>query len=329
MEGISWGIIGCGNVTEVKSGPAFNKVAGSRLTAVMRRDGQKAREYASRHDVPKWYDDAMTLINDPDVNAIYIATPPSSHEYYALAALEAGKPVYLEKPMSTDSASAKRIAKKAADASVKLCVAHYRRELAIFKKIKNLLDEHYIGDIRFIDLRLFQEADMKTAKAADDNWRTDPAVSGGGYFHDLAPHQLDLMYHFFGTPVSASGLSLNQAGNYAADDLVTGTIQFAGGVIMNGLWCFAVAEGSAIDRIDIVGSDGSISFSCFTMKELKVIKNGKEEMHYYEQEAHVQQPMIEKVVEYFSGQGNNPCTGDEGVVVMQMIDAFTRQNTFV
>lgn len=329
MKEISWGIIGCGNVTEVKSGPAFNKVAGSRLHAVMRRNGQKASEYASRHNVPKWYDDATALINDPDVNAIYIATPPSSHEHYAVAALETGKPVYLEKPMSTDSASAERIAKKAADTSVKLCIAHYRRELPIFKKIKNLLDEHYIGDIRFIDLRLLQEADIKAAKAADNNWRTDPAVSGGGYFHDLAPHQLDLMYHFFGTPVSASGLSLNQAGNYAADDLVTGTIQFHGGVIMNGMWCFSAPEGLALDRIDIVGSEGSISFSCFAMKELKVKKNGKEGVQYFEQEAHVQQPMIAKVVEYFSGQGNNPCTGDEGVAVMQMIDAFTRQNTFV
>src|SRR6187551_1308715 len=100
MEKINWGIIGCGDVSEVKSGPAFNKVNNSSLVAVMRRDGAKAKDYAHRHQVPKWYDDASLLINDPDVNAIYIATPPSSHEEYTIAAIDAGKPVYVEKPMT-------------------------------------------------------------------------------------------------------------------------------------------------------------------------------------------------------------------------------------
>ena len=79
MNAVKWGIIGCGDVTEVKSGPAFNKVKNSSLVAVMRRDGEKARDYAHRHNVPKWYSDAEALINDPDVNAVYVATPPSSH----------------------------------------------------------------------------------------------------------------------------------------------------------------------------------------------------------------------------------------------------------
>jgi predicted dehydrogenase len=84
MEEIRWGIIGCGDVTEIKSGPAFNKVANSKLVAVMRRDSAKAADYAKRHHVPKWYDDASKLINDPEVNAIYIATPPLQHDYFTI-----------------------------------------------------------------------------------------------------------------------------------------------------------------------------------------------------------------------------------------------------
>ena len=99
MQQINWGIIGCGDVTELKSGPAFNKVSNSSLVAVMRRDAAKAEDYAKRHGVPKWYSNAEALIKDPDVNAIYIATPPSSHLEYAMAAMNAGKPVYVEKPM--------------------------------------------------------------------------------------------------------------------------------------------------------------------------------------------------------------------------------------
>ncbi|MEO6134528.1 MAG: Gfo/Idh/MocA family oxidoreductase, partial [Ginsengibacter sp.] len=106
MENINWGMIGCGDVTEVKSGPAFNKVPNSKLVAVMRRDAAKAKDYAERHGVPKWYIDASALINDPEINAIYIATPPSSHLEYAIAALKAGKFVYVEKPMTTDLSSA-------------------------------------------------------------------------------------------------------------------------------------------------------------------------------------------------------------------------------
>src|SRR4029079_2162368 len=120
MKQINWGIIGCGDVTEIKSGPAFNKVKNSSLVAVMRRNAEKAKDYAYRHKVPKWYADATSLINDPEVSAIYIATPPSSHEEYTLAALQAGKPVYVEKPMSVNAASAVRMANAAKEKNIKL-----------------------------------------------------------------------------------------------------------------------------------------------------------------------------------------------------------------
>jgi len=124
---IKWGIIGCGDVTEIKSGPAFNKVKDSCLVAVMRRDNNQAKDYARRHNVAKWSIDANGLINDPDINAIYVATPPSSHEEYTIAALNAGKNVYVEKPMGLNAAAARRMAKASGDNNVKLVVAHYRR----------------------------------------------------------------------------------------------------------------------------------------------------------------------------------------------------------
>ena len=92
MKLLKWGFIGCGEVTEKKSGPAFNDVEGSEVIAVMSRNADKARSYAERHHVKRWYTDAQELINDPDVNAIYIATPPSSHATFAIMAMRAGKP---------------------------------------------------------------------------------------------------------------------------------------------------------------------------------------------------------------------------------------------
>src|SRR4029079_16966611 len=121
---VNWGIIGCGDVCEVKSGPAFNKVHGSKLVAVMRRDAEKAKDYALRHAVRNYYSDANDLLNDPAVNAVYIATPPSSHEQYAELALRAGKCVYVEKPVSMNADSVKRMIIVEKKYAGKVSVAH-------------------------------------------------------------------------------------------------------------------------------------------------------------------------------------------------------------
>src|SRR5690606_29255457 len=152
MLKINWGIIGCGDVTELKSGPAFNKVPNSSLVAVMRRDAAKAEDYAKRHGVPLWYSNAEELINLPDINAVYIATPPSAHLEYAIAALQAKKMVYVEKPMTTDLASAIKMQEAVNEFQGKLVVAHYRRQQPLFKKIKSLIDQNSIGRIKSITL---------------------------------------------------------------------------------------------------------------------------------------------------------------------------------
>ena len=147
MSAINWGIIGCGDVTEKKSGPAFNKVANSKLIAVMRRDAAKAADYAQRHNVGKWYDDAETLMNDAEINAIYIATPPASHLPYALSALQKGFNVYVEKPVTRNAAEAQQMAEAVKQGNSKLVVAHYRRAVPMFLHVKKLLDDNAIGDV--------------------------------------------------------------------------------------------------------------------------------------------------------------------------------------
>ena len=326
MKKIRWGIIGCGDVTEVKSGPAFNKVKNSELVAVMRRDKEKVQDYARRHRVPKWYTNAPGLINDPDVNAIYIATPPSSHEEYTLAAVHAGKPVYIEKPMSLDTVSAERMVKAAAEKNIKLCVAHYRRAQPLFKKIKQLLDERVIGKVWFVKSELLKkplsEEELSTSKVA---WRVDPSVAGGGLFHDLSPHQFGLMYYFFGHPLQAFGLTLNQAGLYNADDIVVGNILFEQGVVFNGIWCFNVSGDEEKDSCEIFGEKGKINFTFFNQRQIDVTINGETKSLSFDLLEHVQQPMIEEVVEYFLDEGPNPCGGQEGITVMKLIDAFTNK----
>ena len=324
MDKVNWGIIGCGDVTELKSGPAFNKVQNSKLVAVMRRDAAKAKDYAERHNVQKWYSDAELLINDPEVNAIYIATPPATHQKFTLAALAVGKPVYVEKPMALNYNSATSMALKATETNTKLVVAHYRREQPFFKKIKQLLDDKIIGDTKLVNLQYYKKA--LTAVALQDNrnkWRVDPEISGGGLFHDLAPHQLDLMYYFFGDAEAVNGVSFNQGGLYKADDTVSGNVLFKNGVLFNGVWSFGIPEINEQDYCEIVGTKGKISFSVFDGNTITVTTNNKINVFTFDALQHVQQPMIEKVVAYFLGLSDNPCSGNDGAVIINWMDMMT------
>lgn len=321
---IKWGIIGCGDVTEIKSGPAFNKVPGSELVAVMRRNTEKAKDYAFRHGVPKWYGDADELINDPEVDAIYIATPPLYHEAYTVAAITAGKPVYVEKPMSTHLEDCIRMRNLADATGVKLSVAHYRRAMPMFIRIKQMLEEHLIGDVRTIRLSMLQPEQSPIIASSESYWRVDPKIGGiGGLFYDLAPHQLDLMVHFFGPAEYSMGLSANQAGSYQARDIVCGLAQFKDNILFTGTWCFTVAKELAEDQCEIIGSHGKILFPLFG-NIIQLQKGSENEEIIFERPEHVQQPMIEKVVQYFSGEGPNPCSADDAIESMKLMEKFVQ-----
>ena len=319
---INWGMIGCGDVTELKSGPAFRKVPNSRLISVMSRNPDRAADYAKRHQIDRWYDDAAQLIADPEVNAIYIATPPDSHEELTLAAIRAGKPVYVEKPMSLNAVAGRNMQGAAAAAGVKLTVAHYRRQQPVFKRIKEMIDEKVIGEIRYVNLEFY--APLLSTEALQEpktKWRVDPAISGGGLFHDMAPHQIDLMLYFFGHVEQAAGVSANQAGLYDADDIVSGVIRFSNQVIFTGSWCFSALEQK--DKCEIVGTNGSITFSVFGSSSIELLQEGRTAIIQFAPLEHVQQPMIEETVRYFLNEAPNPCPASAGVAVMQVIDSFT------
>lgn len=309
---IKWGIIGVGDVTEKKSGPAFQKAKGSELVAVMRRTGHLAEDYAKRHSVPKWFDDAEKLINNPEVDAIYIATPPDSHEQYTLMAAAAGKPVYVEKPMARNFAECQRMVKACEEASVPLFVAYYRRALPNFLKIKELISERAIGDVQFIDCKVHKTINSKEDNP--DNWRVNPKVSGGGYFHDLASHQFDFFDFLFGPVVKASGFAKNHAGLYLAEDTTVGAFEFENGVTGTGSWCFAVSAESEVEKTVIYGSKGRIEFDFFGKYEVSVFTDRQEAQKLtFDMPQHIQQPLVQTVVDELNGEPVKcPSTGASG-----------------
>jgi len=317
---VSWGIIGCGNVCEVKSGPAFNKVANSKLVAVMRRNLDKAKDFAQRHGVPKYYADAAELINDAEVNAVYIATPPSSHESYLEMALKAGKPVYVEKPVTVNAVSVERMMAMERQYQGKVSVAHYRRGIPLFNKIKQLVDDGAIGKVKLILLRTLQPPVSKIITQTDDNWRIDPQISGGGLFHDLSPHQLDIMYWIFGAPQQVYVQAANQGKLYNAPDLAMVQLAFAGDIYFNGVWDFNVAETATSDSCEIIGDKGSIRFSFFRVSTIELTASADTEIFELEYPVNIQQPHINNVVKFFRGEDVNPCTLEDALVTMRVMD---------
>lgn len=321
---IRWGIIGCGDVCEVKSAPAMNKIPGSQLVAVMRRDASKAADYAERHKVPKWYSDAEQLINDPEINAIYIATPPSSHATYTAMAAAAGKPVYVEKPMARTFEECEEMIAVCEKFKVPLFVAYYRRTLPQFLKVKELLESQVLGDIRLINLELYQSIEPDIVRGLDNNWRVDPSVAGGGFFYDLASHQLDYLDYLLGPISQAKGFRANQAGLYDAEDIVNANWVFENGVMGTGSWCFTVGAPSVKEETRIIGEKGQISFHFFTSSKVVLeTAAGKEEFDF-SMPKHIQQPLIEQIVAELQGRGASPSTGTSAARTNWVMDQICR-----
>lgn len=318
---IRWGILGCGDVTEIKSGPGFSLARGSSITACMRRDGEKAADYARRHNISRWYNDADALINDPEVDAVYIATPPGSHKMYTLKAAAAGKPVYVEKPAALNASEVEEMISGCRKAGVPLFVAFYRRRLPIFMKVRKLIESGSIGIPRSLTLVLRQNTGKELKENQNLPWRLDPQISGGGIFVDMGCHQLDILDWILGPVSDVKTFAVNRAGQYKAEDGVAAAIQFESGVIGTGLWDFTVSDEGEEDRVEIVGDRGRICFSIFAHQHLIMETAAGVEEWDLPNPPHIQQPLIQSIVDELQGKGVCPSTGETALRTSYVIDS--------
>jgi predicted dehydrogenase len=324
MQTIRWGIIGCGDVTEIKSGPAFKKANNSELVAVMRRNGELAKDYAKRHNVPRWYNNAEQLIKDPDIDIVYIATPPNHHKEYTILCAQAGKPVYVEKPMAINTLECNEMISACKNANVPLYVAYYRRGLERFLKIKELIDTNAIGQVRFVNINFYD-----LPKESPDNlpWRVNPDISGGGHFVDLASHMFDFLDYVFGPIKEVKGIASNQAGLYPAEDIVTGTFIFENGIHGTGTWCFSTFK--RLDCTEIIGDKGIISYSTFDSEPI-ILSTGESTIKFnIDTPANIQLSLIQTIVDDLNGLGKCPSTGETAVrttwVMEEMLKNYYRK----
>lgn len=322
MKDVKWGIIGCGDVTELKSGPAFNKVERSTLRMVMRRNLDLAKDYALRHHVAQWTDKAEDLITNPNVDAIYVATPPGSHAEYAIQSMKAGKPVYVEKPMAASYQECQRMLNVSQETGVPLYVAYYRRTLPGFLKTKELLEQGEIGQVLYVNMRLTRPALDEEKDKEQPIWRLNSDLAGGGIFYDLASHQLDYLDFLFGPIKEAKGITANRGGYYQVEDTVSASFSFERGLIANGLWSFITNSDAEEDLIEIVGSKGKITFSSFKHKPVLLHKDGQITEYPYLNPENIQYNLIKQVVESIQGIGECVSTGISAARTNKVMEAI-------
>lgn len=313
MTVVRWGIIGCGDVTEVKSGPALQRVEGSELVAVMRRTPGLAEDYARRHGVPRWSEDADDILHADDIDAVYIATHPDTHLDYTIRAAEAGKAVYVEKPVARSAAECRRMLDACDRAGVPLWVAYYRRALPRFRKIRSLIDAGAIGRVRAV-------SSLRHQRVRADAWQNVPGASGGGYFFDAGCHALDFLQFLFGPMTDVHGLASSHGGIGPLEDTVVASYRFANGVIGSGTWCFDCADEE--DVTTIVGADGTLSFSVSGHDAIRVVREGRMQEHWVEDPEHAHQPLVQTIVDELAGRGTCPSTGRTALDTAVAMDAI-------
>lgn len=315
-------MIGVGDVTEVKSGPALHKVAHSSLFAVTSRTYQKAVDYAQRHKVDKVYRAWEDMLADPDISIVYVATPPDTHKEFAIRAMEAGKDVYVEKPMALSVSEAEEMIKVAKRKGRRLFVAFYRRSLPYFEKVKELLEQGSVGKILTVSVRLMKAPLPTDLDPAQHTWRIDKKVGGEGYFVDLAPHSMDILDYLISPIEDVKGCAANLAGNYAVADTVTAIWKHRNGVLGNAVWCFSATAGSVQDEIVIVGTEGQLTCGTFDFKPIELLTESGKTLFDYDRPLHIQQGLISTIVAELRGKGECPSTGETALRTTKVIEAI-------
>ncbi len=317
MENIRFGIIGCGDVTEVKSGPAFRKVKGSDLEMVMRRDEEKLIDYAKRHQVERYTTDYKELLTDDSVDAVYIATPPKWHHYYALEAARHKKAVYVEKPMALTIQECQEMIDVCKAEGVPLYVAYYRRGQPKFNKVKALIKQGVIGDIRAFH---YSYANELIEVDPNRSWLMDKEEAGGGLLYDIGSHMTDILLYFFGDLDEVNGSSANQTEAYGVDDVTSGYMKFKNGV--QGTIQMTFNAGFQEDVLRILGADGWIELSIMNNEPVTMNVNGQLETFEFDAIEHVEQPFIQMVVDSMHGLNDLDTTGIEGLKTQKVLEAL-------
>jgi predicted dehydrogenase len=289
MTQLRFGLIGAGDIAQKRVAPALRDSTLCEFVAVARADASRAAAFAAEFGAARWHAEWRGLIADPDVQAVYVATPVHLHAEQAIAAAEAGKHVLCEKPMALDVDGCDRMIAACRASGVRLGVAYYRHFYPIVLRIKDLLAAGEIGDSVYAQINAFEWVDLP----ADDPraWFLKRELSGGGPMFDFGCHRLEVLTHLFGPVRGVTGMLANVLFDRDVEDTAAALLQFERRVCASVTVTHAAAE--ALDTLDIYGSRGSIHVANLNRGELTIRQGtaGRTERHAPATNFH--QPLID------------------------------------
>lgn len=321
VQTLRWGVIGAGNVFESKSGPALYKTPNSELVAVMRTNAEKAKATANRHGAIRWYTDAKSLVNDADVNAVYIASPHYLHPEHVALAARAKKIILCEKPMGVSVTQAQQCVEVCQANNVPLTVAYYRRFWAITQAMKKFIADGAIG---FVVMARAQVTDMFTGDS-ERAWLLSRAKSGGDALANVGAHWVDLFRYLIGDVENVIAYCSSKFSGYETDDTTLTEMQMKTGALASVM----VTRRSPVstNEVDIFGTEGRLYTSSLSDGKLILHRQGHEpERLTYARIGVMHAELIAELVPRMLHGEPSPLPGEEAVAAWRVMEAAYRSS---
>ncbi len=317
---LRWGIIGCGDVVEKKSGPSIMGTGNSEIVHVMRRNLEKSKEYADANAILKATDKADEVLNNPDVDIIYIATPPNSHKDYVLQAAEAGKHILVEKPMGLNEAQSLEMCEACEKAGAQLFVAYYRRFHPHVLKMKELIAEGRLGRLLAGSIE-FRDT---FPGIKESGWRLQPEVGGGGHLIDNISHRIDLFVDLFGDTDEIAGSAV-YSDETGAEEALSLSVRFQNGII--GTATGNVDNSLRVDRFQIIGTEAEIVSDPLDGCSFVLRSREKEELFSFDPFPAPHLGLIQHIEKVLAEKGTNGSPGRDGLITDRIWDRSIRQTS--
>ncbi len=313
---VLWGLTGCGDIAEKRVVKAIQDSANAKLVGCVRRNAERLAEFQSRHAIPKGYPNYRDLVNDPELDAVYVATPVWLHCSQTTKAAEKGKHVLCEKPMAMNPQECRRMMDACRSNGVKLGVAYYRRFYPTVRKMKEILRQGLIGEPILVRSTLVEHARLPDGD--NPGWRFVLKQGGGGLLMDMASHRLDLLAMLFGRPESVAGFTDTRTCPIEVEDTGSLIIRFAGG--LHALVFASHCVKPPRDDFEILGSRGCLRAAPLNGDRLEMVGH-RTETFLVPKADNVHQPLVED----FNGavmEDRQPAVpGEEGIQASLLLEA--------
>jgi predicted dehydrogenase len=315
---VNWAIVGLGDIVRKRVAAAIVDQPDSRLYACVTRDPKARQDDLEAYAPDRVFTSIEPMLADPSVDAVYLATPVHRHAPQAIACLEAGKDVLVEKPMALDAREAAAMCRAADESGRRLAVAYYRRFWDRFQRVKDALDRGELGQVVLVRMALggWYRPDPSDPGA----WRTDRASAGGGVLSDVGCHRLDLVPWWLGLPRRVVADVKTLIHDYETDDSVAVLMELAHGAQFTG--SFHWNTRARADEIDVVGTEGRIRMVPSDGPAIEITRAGRTTVETVPRPGNAHFPLIDDFVRAVL-EGRPPrFHGVDSLATTRLIDAM-------